>query len=70
VDAQVHADGGILSALLDANAEQAAAVVDRLRLFAIGPSLGGVESLVTLQLPPSTTACAPTRGRSEASRTA
>ncbi|MFJ7201066.1 MULTISPECIES: trans-sulfuration enzyme family protein [unclassified Streptomyces] len=47
VDAQMRGGGGMLSAVLDADAEQTAAVVDRLRLFAIAPSLGGVESLVT-----------------------
>ncbi|GLW96599.1 PLP-dependent aspartate aminotransferase family protein [Microtetraspora sp. NBRC 16547] len=47
VDAQMRAGGGMLSAVLDATAEQTAAVVDRLRLFAIAPSLGGVESLIT-----------------------
>ncbi|MDN3028603.1 PLP-dependent aspartate aminotransferase family protein [Streptomyces sp. S.PB5] len=47
VDAQMRAGGGMLSAVLDATADQTAAVVDRLRLFAIAPSLGGVESLVT-----------------------
>ncbi|MFF7793806.1 PLP-dependent transferase [Streptomyces sp. NPDC007991] len=31
----------------DTTAEETAAVVDRLRLFAIAPGLGGVESLVT-----------------------
>ncbi|MDW4911076.1 PLP-dependent transferase [Streptomyces sp. ADMS] len=46
VDAQMRV-GGMLSAVLDAGAGQTAAVVDRLRLFAIAPSLGGVESLVT-----------------------
>ncbi|MFF8394770.1 trans-sulfuration enzyme family protein [Streptomyces sp. NPDC016172] len=47
VDAQMRGGGGMLSAVLDADADQTAAVVDRLRLFAIAPSLGGVESLVT-----------------------
>jgi cystathionine gamma-synthase len=47
VDIQMRGGGGMLSAVLDATAEQTAAVVDRLRLFAIAPSLGGVESLVT-----------------------
>ncbi|EHR61369.1 trans-sulfuration enzyme family protein [Saccharomonospora cyanea] len=47
VDAQMRGGGGMLSAVLDANADQTAAVVDRLQLFAIAPSLGGVESLVT-----------------------
>jgi cystathionine gamma-synthase/methionine-gamma-lyase len=47
VDRQMRGGGGMLSAVLDATAEQTAAVVDRLRLFAIAPSLGGVESLIT-----------------------
>jgi cystathionine gamma-synthase/methionine-gamma-lyase len=47
VDAQMRGGGGMLSAVLDADAGQTAAVVDRLRLFAIAPGLGGVESLVT-----------------------
>ncbi|MGA5443330.1 PLP-dependent transferase [Streptomyces griseoincarnatus] len=47
VGAQMRGGGGMLSAVLDANTERTAAVVDRLRLFAIAPSLGGVESLVT-----------------------
>ncbi|MFC5833591.1 trans-sulfuration enzyme family protein [Nonomuraea insulae] len=47
VEAQMRGAGGMLSAVLDATAEQTAAVVDRLRLFAIAPSLGGVESLIT-----------------------
>jgi cystathionine gamma-synthase/methionine-gamma-lyase len=33
--------------VLEATGDQTAAVVDRLRLFSIAPSLGGVESLVT-----------------------
>lgn len=47
VDAQMRGGGGMLSFVLDATAKQTAAVVDRLRLFSIAPSLGGVESLVT-----------------------
>jgi cystathionine gamma-synthase len=47
VDAQMRGGGGMLSAVLDATAEQTAAIVDRLHLFAIAPSLGGVESLIT-----------------------
>ncbi|WP_310887620.1 PLP-dependent transferase [Streptomyces shenzhenensis] len=46
VDAQIRG-GAMLSAVLDADVEQTAAMVDRLRLFAIVPSLGGAESLVT-----------------------
>lgn len=47
VDRQMRGGGGMLSFVLDATAEQTAAVVDRLQLFSIAPSLGGVESLVT-----------------------
>jgi cystathionine gamma-synthase/methionine-gamma-lyase len=47
VDKQMRGGGGMLSFVLDATAKQTAAVVDRLRLFSIAPSLGGVESLVT-----------------------
>jgi cystathionine gamma-synthase/methionine-gamma-lyase len=47
VAAQMNGHGGMLSFVLDGTAADAAAVVDRLRLFAIAPSLGGVESLVT-----------------------
>lgn len=47
VDAQMRGYGGMLSVVLDATAEQTTAVVDRLCLFSIAPSLGGVESLVT-----------------------
>ncbi|GAA3152959.1 cystathionine gamma-synthase/methionine-gamma-lyase [Kribbella aluminosa] len=46
-DTQMRGGGGMLSAVLDATADETAAVVDRLRLFAIAPSLGGVESLIT-----------------------
>ncbi|HTM85278.1 MAG TPA: PLP-dependent transferase, partial [Mycobacterium sp.] len=44
---QMRGHGGMLSFVLDATAAQTAAVVDRLRLFSIAGSLGGVESLVT-----------------------
>ncbi|MET9683352.1 trans-sulfuration enzyme family protein [Streptomyces coeruleorubidus] len=47
VDSQMRGGGGMLSAVLDASAAETAAVVDRLRLFAIAPSLGGVKILVT-----------------------
>lgn len=47
VDKQMRGGGGMLSFVLDATAAQTAAVVDRLQLFSIAPSLGGVESLVT-----------------------
>ena len=39
--------GGMVSFVYDGDALATAAVVDRLRLFAIAASLGGVESLVT-----------------------
>ena len=44
---QMRAFGGMVSFVLDGDAAATAAVVDRLRLFTIAPSLGGVESLVT-----------------------
>lgn len=44
---QMAGFGGMLTLELDADAAQTAEVVDRLRLFAIAPSLGGVESLAT-----------------------
>lgn len=44
---QMRGFGGMLSVALDGDATTTAAVVDRLRLFSIAPSLGGVESLVT-----------------------
>ncbi|MGV0633972.1 PLP-dependent aspartate aminotransferase family protein [Mycolicibacillus trivialis] len=47
IDRQMRGHGGMVSLVLDATAEQTAAVVDRLRLFAIAGSLGGVESLAT-----------------------
>ena len=47
VDSQMRGGGGMLSFVVDATAEQTAAFVDRLQLFGIAPSLGGVESLVT-----------------------
>jgi cystathionine beta-lyase/cystathionine gamma-synthase len=37
----------MLTAILDASADQTAAVVDKLSLLSIAPSLVGVESLVT-----------------------
>lgn len=46
-DRQMSGTGGMVSFVLDADAHATADVVDRLRLFAIAPSLGGVESLVT-----------------------
>ncbi|QDE88973.1 cystathionine gamma-synthase [Myxococcus xanthus] len=44
---QMRGFGGMLSFVVRGDAKAAAAVVDRLKLFAIAPSLGGVESLVT-----------------------
>jgi cystathionine gamma-synthase len=38
--------GGVISFVYDGDADATAAVVDRLRLFTIAASLGGVESLV------------------------
>lgn len=43
---QMRGFGGMLSFVYDGDAAATAAVVDRLRLFTIGPSLGGVESMV------------------------
>jgi cystathionine gamma-synthase/methionine-gamma-lyase len=39
--------GGMLSFVFDGDAQETAAAVDRLRIFSIAASLGGVESLVT-----------------------
>jgi cystathionine gamma-synthase/methionine-gamma-lyase len=39
--------GGMLTIEIDGDTAAATAVADRLKLFAIAPSLGGVESLVT-----------------------
>lgn len=44
---QMSGFGGMLTLEVDADTAGTAAVVDRLKLFAIAPSLGGVESLVT-----------------------
>jgi cystathionine gamma-synthase/methionine-gamma-lyase len=44
---QMRGFGGMLSFVVDGDAAETAAVVDRLRIFSIAPSLGGVESLVT-----------------------
>lgn len=44
---QMSGFGGMLSFVFDGDAASTAAVVDRLRLFSIAASLGGVESLVT-----------------------
>ncbi|PIQ60044.1 MAG: cystathionine gamma-synthase [Bacteroidetes bacterium CG12_big_fil_rev_8_21_14_0_65_60_17] len=44
---QMSGFGGMASFVYDGNAKETAAVVDRLRLYAIAASLGGAESLVT-----------------------
>jgi len=44
---QMHGFGGMLTIELDSSGHDASQVVDRLKLFAIAPSLGGVESLAT-----------------------
>ncbi|MBT8464934.1 MAG: aminotransferase class I/II-fold pyridoxal phosphate-dependent enzyme, partial [Deltaproteobacteria bacterium] len=44
---QMRGFGGMLSFVLRGDAQATAQVVDRLDLFSIAPSLGGVESLVT-----------------------
>lgn len=44
---QMRGFGGMLSCVLRGDANSTAAMIDRLKLFSIAPSLGGVESLVT-----------------------
>lgn len=44
---QMRGFGGMLSFVFDGGATETAAVVDRLRIFSIAASLGGVESLAT-----------------------
>jgi cystathionine gamma-synthase/methionine-gamma-lyase len=44
---QMSGFGGMISFVLDGDASATASVVDKLRIFSIGASLGGVESLVT-----------------------
>lgn len=44
---QMHGFGGMLSIEIKGSGDDATRVADRLRLFALAPSLGGVESLVT-----------------------
>jgi len=44
---QMRGFGGMLSFVVRGDAKTTAAAVDRLKLFSIAPSLGGVESLVT-----------------------
>ncbi len=45
--AQMHGFGGMVSLEVAGTGEDATRVADRLRLFALAPSLGGAESLVT-----------------------
>lgn len=44
---QMHGFGGMLSIEVQGSGAEATRVADRLRLFALAPSLGGAESLVT-----------------------
>lgn len=44
---QMNGYGGMLTIEIDGDTAAASAVADRLKLFAIAPSLGGVESLIT-----------------------
>jgi cystathionine beta-lyase/cystathionine gamma-synthase len=44
---QMSGFGGMLTIEVEGDGETAAAMVDRFKLFAIAPSLGGVESLAT-----------------------
>ncbi|QHS10972.1 PLP-dependent aspartate aminotransferase family protein [Sinimarinibacterium sp. NLF-5-8] len=44
---QMRGFGGMVSFVFDGDAVQTSAMVDRLRLIALAPSLGGVESLAT-----------------------
>jgi cystathionine gamma-synthase len=44
---QMRGFGGMISVAIGGDAAEAARVVDRLRLFTLAPSLGGVESLVS-----------------------
>jgi cystathionine beta-lyase/cystathionine gamma-synthase len=46
--AQMTGFGGMLTVEIDGAYEDAVRTVDRLKLFAIAPSLGGVESLATM----------------------
>jgi cystathionine gamma-synthase len=43
----MHGFGGMVSIDIAGSGEEATRVADRLRLFALAPSLGGAESLVT-----------------------
>lgn len=44
---QMHGFGGMMSIEIKGDGDEATRVADRLRLFALAPSLGGAESLVT-----------------------
>ena len=44
---QMTGFGGMISFVVDGDAQDTAEIVDQLKLFSIAPSLGGVESLVT-----------------------
>jgi len=43
---QMRGGGGVVSVELEGGSDMARAFVERLKLFALAPSLGGVESLV------------------------
>jgi cystathionine gamma-synthase len=45
---QMHGGGGLLSFEVDGSAEDTRRFVEALRLFSLAPSLGGVDSLVTI----------------------
>ncbi len=45
---QMHGGGGVLSFEIDGTGEDAKRLVEGLQLFALAPSLGGVDSIVTL----------------------
>jgi len=45
---QMNGGGGVLSFEVDGSGEDARRVAESLRLFTLAPSLGGVESLVTI----------------------
>lgn len=47
-NSQMQGSGGMLSIEIQGDYEDAVRAVDKLKLFAIAPSLGGVESLVTM----------------------
>lgn len=47
INQQMSGFGGMVSFYIDGNAAMAESFVDQLKLFAIAPSLGGVESLAT-----------------------